>query len=506
MICLFYVIFTYVLKIYIISAFMNIIYLLNIHNYSENNFLIEILKNNYGPLSKFFFMYKLNNHFLISPDTYTLLINLKNTNYIDSLMIIKTIKHYEIFFDGTKYIILFTSFLFEYYTANFKNTNNHTRTNILLTGKLVLKLLVSVLIKFSENIDLKNIFNCGKVIYHISSHFNIFSKKIIEHIIGTLKYKLKILFFYKKKISDIIIETFLTQKNSNIKIFTGIILKHSKTEKIKFLKNPTLITEEFISDILRNNSISDLEDKSISNLKNIEKVENLKLIKIFKNKKINCLITKKKINDFLCYYLSLNKIMILISHKLSDFYRIKTLTYTTKTFIGKAKTITSIFINERHYVLITQFNEFTDKLTILIKSNDFLLAKLLKHQLTRLFCLFRLALTDTRLLFGCGYTELFIFIKLKKVLMHNTFYSDSFNISKIFLWFYLKVNTNNLFFTKIVDYFSKENSHFSFKEFTYDCYMIKWQSIRTIFLLFWDLININLENKLIIDKSFLNHL
>lgn len=91
---------------------------MNIHNlmisniHIKNNFLISLLKDNYGPLcmifllqAKIFFIYKLNKNFLISLDMYSLLINLKNTNYVDSLIIIKTVKHCENFFDGTKYVI-----------------------------------------------------------------------------------------------------------------------------------------------------------------------------------------------------------------------------------------------------------------------------------------------------------------------------------------------------------------------------------------------------------------
>ena len=138
---------------------------------------------------------------------------------------------------------------------------------------------------------------------------------------------------------------------------------------------------------------------------------------------------------------------------------------------------------------MTQFEELSDILTILIKSDNNIIINIIKHQLLKLLCLFKIALSDHRLLLGCGYTELLIYIKLKKLNTKKNHYHDILKISNFFLWFYLKLKDHNI----------NINNH---KKLIYDYYILKWQSLRTIFLLLWDLININQENKLIVEKPF----
>lgn len=163
--------------------------------------------------------------------------------------------------------------------------------------------------------------------YYITTQFNILTQKIMENLIEIFRHKLKKLFFYKKKISNITIESILTQKKTKIKLFTGLILKYSKTDKIKFLEYPIFITEEFITQVLqKNNTIS--SNNGTFDLDTINQSECLKLIKVMKAKKINCLIFSKKFNEFLYYYLNLSKIMIITSERLTDFIRIKALTFT----------------------------------------------------------------------------------------------------------------------------------------------------------------------------------
>jgi len=471
-----------------------------LNTYFKPNFLITLLKDNYGPSSKIFFMYKLNKHFSISLDMYNLLMNLKNINYVDSLIVIKTIKHYENFFDGIKYIILFTSFLFEYYRTNFNNIKNCTLSDITITGKLILKILSFTLIKFSKHIDLKNIYNNGKNIFYITKQFNMLTKKIIENLINIFKYKIKNLFFYKKKLCNIVIETMILQGKTGVNIFSGLLLKHSTIDKIKFIKNPIIIIEDYIIYVLKNINIINSNRNIASDLKNIKQSESLKIIKILKNKKINCLVISKNINEFFRYYLNLHKTMILMTEKSSDINRVKALTRAKGNFIGKAKTISSIYVNRNHHILLNQFEELSCISTILIKSNDNITINMMKNQILKLLCLFKIALSDHRLLIGRGYTELFVFLKFKKLIIKKKFFYDKLKISKLFLWFYLKLNKVDLHVKKISNI--KKNKINNYKKTIYDYYISKWQSLRTIFLLFWDLININQENKLIVEKPF----
>jgi len=251
--------------------------------------------------------------------------------------------------------------------------------------------------------------------------------------------------------------------------------------------------------ILRTTNITYSSYVETTSLKNIKQPGCLSMIKILKNKKINCLIISNKINDFFRYHLNLHKIMILATQKLSDFNRIQSLTHTEGNFLGKAKTISSIFINKNHHILLTQFEEFSDLLTILIKSDNTIIINVIKYQLLKLICLFKIALSDHRLLIGCGYTELFIFIKFKKLIVKTNGYYDKLKISRFFLWFYLKLNNFNLNINKSFNSVLKNTTN-KHKKLIYDYYILKWQSLRTIFLLLWDLININQENKLIVEK------
>ena len=127
---------------------------------------------------------------------------------------------------------------------------------------------------------------------------------------------------------NIIIETIILQGRTRINLFTGLVLKHSIVDKVKFIKNPVFIAEEHMINILETINVTNFDCNKIPELTDINQSKTLNLMRILKNKKINCLIITKNINEFFRYYLNLHNIMILTTKKSTDFNRIKSLTHT----------------------------------------------------------------------------------------------------------------------------------------------------------------------------------